>query len=461
MRSIILIVLLAVGGYGAYQYDQSATKVGAYTPARQVQPHIQVAPKPRAKARPTAAAPQGTPVPKRVRGKIMSILRDVENIRGLQASGAVDIRFISRDDFSRRTKMQNKQYWTVSERTAEEKTMVAFGFTSARTNFRKLIEQDTGDYVLGMYEPDARRLFVVGDEADMDGQAQSTMAHELTHALQDQHHNLKRFTDPAVKNSDRSLATAALIEGDAMLSESQYQGKHKISQAALQEAAVEAILTSSAYSGYEQGPPLYGLTVYFPYVQGTEWVKKLHARGGWQQVDSAYKRPPESTEQILHPEKYFARERPVIVEAVNPLSALPNGWKKLRSDTLGEYRTLILLSQGAVQAPLLKQAATGWGGDSYAVYAPKSGEAGSALVWESVWDTEADASEFTVALAALQAGLNQNVFGQGYKKSQGALSLDGADASVRIRRSGKRVVLVVTNEVSPADTDRVLAIAMR
>ncbi|MDQ3328472.1 MAG: hypothetical protein M3506_08125, partial [Chloroflexota bacterium] len=347
MRSVILIVLLAVGGFGAYKYDQRAAKMGAYTPARQVQPRVRVARKPPVKPRPTAVAPEGTPVPKRVRGKIMGILSDVENIRGLQARGAVDIRFISRDDFARRTKMQNKHYWTLSERTAEEKTMVAFGFTSARTNFRKLIEQDTGDYVLGVYEPDAKRLFVVGEEADMDGQAQSTMAHELTHALQDQHHKLKRFTDPAVKNSDRSLATAALIEGDAMLTESRYQGKHKISQAAAQEAAVEAILTSSAFSGYEEGPPLYGLSMYFPYVQGTEWVKKLHARGGWQQVDAAYKRPPESTEQILHPEKYFVREGPVTVKPANPMRALPKDWKQLRSDTLGEYRTLILLSQGA------------------------------------------------------------------------------------------------------------------
>jgi hypothetical protein len=287
------------------------------------------------------------------------------------------------------------------------------------------------------------------------------MAHELAHALQDQNHNLHRFTDGSEKNSDRALAARSLFEGDAMLAESKFQGKHKISQAAMQEAAVEAILTSSAFTSYEEGPPLYGLTMYFPYMQGTEWVKTLHARGGWQQVDAAYRRPPESTEQIMHPEKYFARERPVTVRPANPLSALPKGWKKLRSDTLGEYRTLILLSQGAVETPYLKQASAGWDGDSYAVYAPRNGETGSTLVWESVWDTETDASEFTVALAALHAGLNQNVFGQGYKKSQGALSLDGADANVRIRRSGNRVVLIVTSEVTPAATDRVLSIAMR
>ncbi len=165
---------------------------GRHTPVsqvQQVQTRAQVTPKPRAAVKPTATPPQGTPVPKRVRREIMGILRDVENIRGLDASKPVNVRFISREDFARRTKVENRKYWTVSERDAEEKTLVAFGFTSARTNFRKLIAQDTGDSVLGFYDPKTKRLFVVGDESDMDGQARSTMAHELAHALQDQNHN--------------------------------------------------------------------------------------------------------------------------------------------------------------------------------------------------------------------------------------------------------------------------------
>ncbi len=229
----------------------------------------------------------------------------------------------------------------------------------------------------------------------------------------------------------------------------------------MQEAAVEAILTSSAFTSYEEGPPLYGLTMYFPYIQGTEWVKTLHARGGWQQVDAAYRRRTGEHGADHASREVLCAGAPGEREAGQPLAGAPQGLGEAAVRHAWRVPDADPAKPGRGRDALPEAGVGGMGRRQLRRVRAEEREAGTALVWESVWDREADASEFTVALAALQAGLNQNVFGQGYKKSQGALSLDGADANVRIRRTGKRVVLVVTSDVSPATTDRVLDIAMR
>ncbi len=104
---------------------------------------------------------------------------------------------------------------------------------------------------------------------------------------------------------------------------------------------------------------------------------------------------------------------------------------------------------------MFKTAAAGWEGDRYTVYSQRKGN-GTALMWESQWESEKDASEFTVALALLHEELNQNVFGEQLKRRDGAIALDGADASIRIRRIGKSVYFVVARDTKPALADRLL-----
>src|SRR5262249_31705395 len=109
----------------------------------------------------------------------------------------------------------------------------------------------------------------------------------------------------------------------------------------------------------EKAPPFIKQSLLFPYVAGLGFIQYVRKRYPWTKVDEAYKHPPDSTEQILHPEKFFAHEKPVFLKAT-PIAAL-KGKKAVREDTIGELQTRLFLSivGGAKNAV---DAAAGWGG---------------------------------------------------------------------------------------------------
>jgi hypothetical protein len=131
---------------------------------------------------------------------------------------------------------------------------------------------------------------------------------------------------------------------------------------------------------------------------GYEFVKYLYDRGNWAGVNQAYTTLPDSTEQILHPEKYLKGEKPIDV-IDPPLNDILSGdWRELRKDVLGEWTTYLILGYGADQAAqqedaVAAKAASGWGGDAYQAYASDStGEIVLAAHW--MWDSQTDANQF-------------------------------------------------------------------
>jgi hypothetical protein len=142
----------------------------------------------------------------------------------------------------------------------------------------------------------------------------------------------------------------------------------------------------------------------FPYTNGVAFVQGLANKGGWAAVNEAYARPPDSTEQILHPEKYVAHEEPVDVSVPADLAKrLGAGWTVDFQDTLGEFglRTWLQLVGGLDQAAA-SSAADGWGGDR--VVLVSHGDA-FAIAVETVWDTPDDAAAFAAAAGTTRSKL--------------------------------------------------------
>jgi hypothetical protein len=268
---------------------------------------------------------------------------------------------------------------------------------------RMLTEQ-----VAGYYDPKTRD-FHLADWIDLDGQ-KPVMAHELTHALQDQHFNLRRFEHWPKGDSDAELAAHALIEGDATLTMSLYVLKNPLRALAFLKSLGASGMKSEEL---DKAPRALRETLLFPYQEGLMWTRRLYGQGGWEQVSKAFTDLPQSTEQILHPEKYLTREVPVkvnlpdvtmllntprrgAVKSVSPpragASRAPAAWKRLDTDVNGEWSFYLILDQ-FLKAPIeSRRAAAGWDGDRYAVY---EGPLGQVLyVSLSAWDTENDAREF-------------------------------------------------------------------
>jgi hypothetical protein len=143
-------------------------------------------------------------------------------------------------------------------------------------------------------------------------------------------------------------------------------------------------------------PPILRDQLLFPYTRGLAFVEGVRATGGWAAVDMAYARPPDSTEQIMHPDKYVAHEAPTRIDIPADLAAgLGAGWRVDMQDTLGEFGLMEwLLRGGGVSDEVATAAAAGWGGDRLVLVSMGS-KYGIAV--QTTWDSTADAAEFAAA----------------------------------------------------------------
>jgi hypothetical protein len=251
----------------------------------------------------------------------------------------------------------------------------------------------------GLYNPQTKEILTLGAGEGLTAYAEIVMAHEYTHALQDQHWGFDRL-QPDDLDAEASLAMQALTEGDAEVVRTLYMINH-MSRQRIQEA----ILSEADQAETPAYIPSYVLEVMaFPYLQGGEFVAALYQRGGFDAVNAAYDDPPLSTEQILHPEKYYGPERddPVAVELPDFTSALGDGWSEIDNDVIGELELRIMLRNNGAPTPEL--AAAGWGGGRYAFYMHD----GSGLIVNRIaWDTPEDLTQFEDAFRATLSGMQE------------------------------------------------------
>jgi hypothetical protein len=250
---------------------------------------------------------------------------------------------------------------TPAEMYAAEIVLKAFGLAPPDFAYRSFIIKLLSEQVAGYYDPKAKQ-FYLADWIELDGQ-KPVMAHELTHALQDQHFNLRRFEKWPKGDSDAELAARALIEGDATLAMTHYLTRHPMIALAFMRSSQD-----TPSDQFEQAPRAVRESLLFPYAEGSNWAAEVYERGGWNMVSKAFTKLPRSTEQIMHPEKYFAYEPPVKVTLPNFLRALGRGWKRIDNDVSGEWGYYLVLDEYLKDSKLSKQAAAGWGGDRFAVY---------------------------------------------------------------------------------------------
>jgi hypothetical protein len=271
---------------------------------------------------------------------------------------------------------------------ASEVALKKLGLVPADFQFRSFIIGLLTEQVAGYYDPKQQEFFLA-DWIDLDGQ-KPVMAHELTHALQDQHYNLRRFEKWPKGDSDAELAAHALVEGDASLTMAVYVARSPLRIISLMKSMGAS---KSATEEIDRAPRAIRESLLFPYEQGMQWTQVLYRREGWSLVSKAYTNLPQSTEQILHADKYFAREAPIKVTLPDISAALGKGWKRIDTDVNGEWSYYLILDEYLKSAQDSKRAAAGWGGDRYAVYeGAKPGEV--VIVHVSAWDSPHDAMEF-------------------------------------------------------------------
>ncbi len=301
---------------------------------------------------------------------------------------------------------------TPEEARGEELALKAFGFIPKDMNYQETIVQVYTEEIGAFYDPRTKTMHLIKEDEggrapgllerllgktsgfDKD-QSKTVIAHELTHALADQHFGLDAMLKSVHKDGDRELALTALIEGEATLvmigaQLEDWNGRETAELPADRLGRIFSflmpLLRFSSGDALRKAPPVIAESMLFPYLRGLVFCAHLTNKGGWQELDKAYLAPPLSTEQILHPEKYQGSPDPPMAIEFGPLDPGAD-WNEVDRDTVGELQTSVLLRNHNGTS-----AAAGWDGDRYVVFEGPKGRLG--LVWLTTWDSEDEAREF-------------------------------------------------------------------
>jgi hypothetical protein len=323
--------------------------------------------------------------------KLSSALAYISDIRSLPPKAPVQGRLIGRAEVERYISAQLDDEAPPDLLQATEAVLYGFGTVDASFDYRATVIGLMTSQLLGFYDPKQKAFFVGGD---LDGdEADVTLWHELVHALQDQHYDLTHLTEWQPDHGDSQAAVHALAEGDATSAMLDAMLKPRGSTAldvpdGLMRA--QSVLGSAALTA----PPILVRSLLAPYVDGLAFTNYLRRRGGFAAVDDAWRAPPVSTEQLLHPEKFLAHEPPLTVPLAPPPAHAPELHERFH-DVMGE-QTLRLLFEEWLPAKTAAAAAGDWGGDRLTVFSDDARKRW-AIGWHLRFDSAAAAERAFVA----------------------------------------------------------------
>jgi hypothetical protein len=321
-----------------------------------------------------------------------AIERQTSELRGLQFLRPVNYRLLARSDLRAFLTQKIHEQYTAQELRDYGRALAALGAVPPGTDILAVMLSLYDEQVGAFYLPEERALYTFKDMTWSGALDRMLLAHELTHALQDQNYDLNQWPLKVKDNDDLALACAALLEGDATVLMTRYYTQHADRSRMMED--IGAMLGQNT-AKLRDAPAFLRESLLFPYTQGQQFVAAL----GDREVAAAFQHPPVSTKQVLHPELY--RQGQGAGLKVTPPAVAGKDWRRIADNVLGEFgiKTLLQEQAGAFQA---QQAAAGWNGDRYQAYERGPNEA-VGVVWATTWDTEEDAKEFAEAYTGFAA----------------------------------------------------------
>jgi len=338
----------------------------------------------------------------RLRAQIAEIEREVSDIRGLERLRETTLAFRSRDQILAEGAEEPPSPDEDMERLYA--FYRALDLIPPDLDLAQAFREYLSANVAGYFEFEAEEITILRkprmQHAPLTIFERLLYAHEFVHVLQDQHYDLKQIWERVgdSENFDLWLATDALIEGDAETVTWDVLDLliARLSARELDYLWRQAEQAMSVADSPQQAPAVIAAAVNFPYEHGEAFVRQLVERFGWERVHLAFTSdPPQSTEQIYHPERYLAGEPPIEVSLPDFSEIIGDEPRQVYDGAVGEFYLRQHLMTNLKQTRAAA-AASGWGGDRLRIY--KDSAADELLwVWHLVWDGEGDAFEFAEA----------------------------------------------------------------
>ncbi len=320
----------------------------------------------------------------------------VAKLRGLKIKRPIKRGVMNKAQLKARLLKRVEQEYSPAELAAEELLLKRFALLEENKNYLNLVIELLTDQIAGFYDPWEKHLYIASFQ--MIG-GEPLMAHEIVHALQDQHFGLRRFMGKSKHNNDATVAKQALVEGDGMAVMIEFLLDGLGQPAPWGNDQMLNMMSSqmkgaSGFGSFDKAPLFLKEGLLFPYLSGLKFVGHFRRKHSWRRIDRIYRKPPLSTEHILHPEAYERYERPDRIDAKSLVSLA--GTELIHHDVNGELGMKIWLRQHGVSENRAGLASMGWGGDRIAILGPRAGKGLDRVVGvsSSSWDSEADAIEF-------------------------------------------------------------------
>ncbi|MFN8036310.1 MAG: hypothetical protein U0V73_10280 [Acidimicrobiia bacterium] len=354
--------------------------------------------------------------------RVAAIAKFDEKTRGLKYDHPVPVAFLPDKQFRKEVTRDEKGLTKEDRKQLQQSTkfLRALGLVSGNVDLFKETNKLQGETVLAFYDPDRKRVRVRGTK--LDPATRVTVAHELTHVLQDQHFDLNKTEDRL--DSDARSIFRAIVEGDATDVEDAYIAK--LSRA--DKAAYEKSQQDEQQKTQESTatiPEVLQVLQEAPYVFGSPLIAVLRADGGVRELNRAFSHPPVSDEQLMDPRRFLAHDKPKKVARPQ----LARGEKKVDSGTMGAIGWYVMLASRIDPKEALT-AVDGWGGDKYVSF-----ERGKTTCVRAAYrgDTRRDTDEMHAALTKWVAAMPAHA--GSLRRSGGVVTLESCDpgASTEIR----------------------------
>lgn len=320
---------------------------------------------------------------------IYQVANEINQLRGISEVPDIDFQFISKEQANSKfiTEPLNA---TIVEN--QKTILIALGLIEPYYDLEAYYQIES-PIPQAFYNELENKLYVVDEKIDLTTRSDFSFAYLLW--LQNMMTNI--FTIKAsATDADQVLAYDSFIIGDAVITQALWQ-----EQFLTYSEKTSITPLDLTYSDWTIPPALFADET-FSLLHGANFIKKIYEEAGMVGVQSIYSNFPKTTEQILHPEKYFSHELGISLPSVDIKSGLSDEWNFVGLGILGEWGTYQVLANGAKSYAQLEEifaenAASGWGGDTYQVFSLSETE-NYILVAHWFMDSETDANELANGL---------------------------------------------------------------
>ncbi len=335
---------------------------------------------------------------------------------------------------------QIKQEVKPHEIRAEELALKKLGLVPQNFDLAKNTVELMTEQAAAFYDYRKKKLFLMDAATASAGDQDTVLAHELAHALADQHFNLNKYLHRS-KTDDSSLARMAVMEGQATWLMYEVQAQ-KAGQSLTTSPSIVEAMSQPSESGNNQFPVLSKSPLYmresllFPYMQGLKFQQAVVLKMGKAGFTEVFQNPPVNSQEILHPEMYM--NRTAVKKPAMPAIGARSSYRILTGGSIGEFDHSILIEQytGKTEAAAL---ALHWRGGAFELLEEKKKKY-TVLLYASQWEDPVSARQMFDAYRRVLKGKWKTLLPK--KESAVMLIGEGDDGYFRLQLDGTRLTSI-------------------